>query len=149
MLRALVGQTLCPEPSAVSAPCASPRPFLALRLTTAHEESPSYIDGSEWERPTTTPASTCSDAALTRMVAFGSAFPNLQARARADLPLGTLAAASRSDLGISDGLPFGVARTIGGFGPRSVSPDRVAKILSAAWPPLEGFDQQGKGEDAS
>lgn len=32
-----------------------------------------------------TPASTCSDAALTRMVAFRSAFPNLQARARADL----------------------------------------------------------------
>ena len=67
--------------------------FPALRLvlaplprpTRAHEELASYIDGSEWQRATTTPASTCSDAALTRTVAFRSAFPNLHARARADL----------------------------------------------------------------
>jgi hypothetical protein len=76
-------------------PCggsASPSHFLLAlhpsspfwRPTRAHEESASYIEGSEWERPTTTPASTCSDAALTRTVAFRSAFPTLPARARAD-----------------------------------------------------------------
>ncbi len=101
---------------AASPPCTSSRPSWPFRrLTRAHEELATYIDGWESKRPSTTPASTCSDAALTRTVAFRSAFPNLHARARADLmTFRNLADASigfgrsdgrTQDMGVGDAVP--------------------------------------------